>query len=59
MDETTLIIVTELFDDEDKPREVLACKKCGQAYKTRHDVINFCSKCGRKIIGEKPLSKER
>ena len=57
MDETTLTIVTELFDDESKPREVLACTKCGQSYKTRHDVINFCSNCGRKIVGERPLSK--
>ena len=57
MDETTLTIVTELFDDENKPREVLACTKCGQSYKTRHDVINFCSNCGRKIVGERPLLK--
>lgn len=55
---TKLIIKTELFEDEGKPRRVLACEKCGQAYKTRHDVINFCSNCGERIEGTKPLGTD-
>ena len=36
----------ELFDDEEKPRMVWGCNKCGFSLKSIHDKRNFCPNCG-------------
>lgn len=43
----------ELFDDEEKPRMVWGCKKCGFSLKSIHDKRNFCPNCGADMRNER------
>lgn len=36
----------ELFDDEEYPRRVWSCSRCGFSYKFIHDRESYCTRCG-------------
>jgi hypothetical protein len=42
----------ELFDDEETPRMVWGCNKCGFSLKSIHDKRNYCPNCGADMRGD-------